>query len=326
MRSAASCAFFRVTRADQHALSRLCPAQAEPEAEISRAADDGDLSPAPCAVSIRTAALCHGLKFAARFKLRHNKTLMTQVQIFPIPGLPEISEGDDLAHLIVDLVHDSDIEVADGDVFVVAQKIVSKAEGRVVRLDSITPSERARDWAREWAKDARVVELVLREAKRIVKMERGVSSSPKPSTASSAPMPGVDVSNAEEGTAILLPEESGRVGATTSSATCDSIRRSCRRHRLPDTFGRAWRGPRQCGVGRRGFGAADRLPRPYRTPAAKIIQATIIAIADEIALAAELAMGKAERVPVAIVRGARLGARSGSGADLIRPAEKDLFR
>jgi coenzyme F420-0:L-glutamate ligase / coenzyme F420-1:gamma-L-glutamate ligase len=249
---------------------------------------------------------------------------MTQVQIFPLAGLPEISEGDDLAHLIVDLVHDSDIEIADGDVFVIAQKIVSKAEGRVVRLDSITPSERARDWAREWAKDARVVELVLRESKRIVKMERGIIIAETVHGFICANA-GLDVSNAEEGTAILLPEEpdaSARQLQTqlaTAFATHVGVI-------VSDTFGRAWRE----GLVNVALGVAGLAPlidyRGLADSSGKILQATIIAIADEIASAAELVMGKAERVPVAIVRGARLGARSGSGTDLIRPAEKDLFR
>src|SRR5258705_4641323 len=249
---------------------------------------------------------------------------MTQVQIFPSAGLPEISEGDDLAHLMVDLVHDSDIEIADGDVFVVAQKIVSKAEGRVVRLDSITPSEGARDWAREWAKDARVVELVLRESKRIVKMERGIiiAETVHGFVCANA---GVDVSNAEDGTAVLLPENpdasARKLQAQLSAAFAIQVGVI-----ISDTFGRAWRE----GLVNVALGVAGLAPlidyRGQTDANGKLLQATIIAIADEIASAAELVMGKAERVPVTIVRGVRIKTRSGSGADLIRPAEKDLFR
>src|SRR5215475_2726213 len=96
------------------------------------------------------------------------------IQIFPLPGLPEIKPGDDLARLIVDAARAADFAIAPHDVFVVAQKVVSKAEGRIVRLDTISPSERAQQWAREWDKDPRVIELVLSQAQRIVRMAQGV--------------------------------------------------------------------------------------------------------------------------------------------------------
>jgi len=249
---------------------------------------------------------------------------MTQVQIFPLPGLPEIRRGDDLSRLIVDCVHDSDIEIADGDVFVVAQKIVSKAEGRVVELNSVIPSERALTWAREWGKDARVVELVLREAARIVKMERGIiiAETKHGFVCASA---GIDVSNADDGTAIVLPENPD-ASAQALQAKLASAFATHVGVIVSDTFGRAWRE----GLVNVALGVAGVAPlidyRGRTDSGGKILQATIIAIADEIASAAELVMGKADRIPVVIVRGARLGVRSGSGAELIRPAEKDLFR
>ncbi len=249
---------------------------------------------------------------------------MTQVQIFPLPGLPEVKAGDDLSRLIVAAARSQDLGIAEGDVFVVAQKIVSKAEGRIVRLDSIAPSERAWAWAKTWNKDARVIELVLREGKRIVRMERGViiAETQHGFVCANA---GVDVSNAEDGTAILLPENpdaSARMlQAQLSAAFAIQVGVI-----ISDTFGRAWRE----GLVNVALGVAGLAPlidyRGQTDANGKLLQATIIAIADEIASAAELVMGKAERIPVAIVRGARTDTRSGSGADLIRPADKDLFR
>jgi coenzyme F420-0:L-glutamate ligase/coenzyme F420-1:gamma-L-glutamate ligase len=246
------------------------------------------------------------------------------IEIFPVPGLPEIGSGDDLVRLIADAVKAQEFRVAPGDIFVVAQKIVSKAEGRIVRLDSIVPSERAVLWASEWGKEPRVIELVLREAKRIVRMERGVviAETRHGFVCANA---GVDLSNAEEGTAILLPVDpdgsacmlQARLGAEFGVEIGVIV---------SDTFGRPWRE----GLVNVALGVAGIAPlidyRGMRDATGKLLQATIIAAADELASAAELAMGKSDRVPVAIIRGVRMTTRAGSGRDLIRPAEKDLFR
>ena len=249
---------------------------------------------------------------------------MTQVQIFPLPGLPEVKPGDDLARLIVAAARAQDFRVAKEDVFVVAQKIVSKSEGRIVRLDSIIPSEPALAWAKTWNKDARVIELVLREGKRIVRMERGViiAETQHGFVCANA---GVDVSNADDGTAILLPE-SPDASARTLQAQLSAAFGVHVGIIVSDTFGRAWRE----GLVNVALGVAGLAPlidyRGQTDASGKLLQATIIAIADEIASAAELVMGKADRIPVAVVRGTRIKTRSGRGADLIRPAEEDLFR
>jgi coenzyme F420-0:L-glutamate ligase/coenzyme F420-1:gamma-L-glutamate ligase len=250
--------------------------------------------------------------------------LPSAIQIFPLPGLPEIHPGDDIAPLIAASAQGQGFLVAPGDVFVIAQKIVSKAEGRIVRLDSITPSQRAALWASAWYKDARVIELVLREAKRIVKMERGViiAETWHGYVCANA---GVDLSNAEEGTAILLPNDpdaSARLLRAELSKAFDMDIGVI----ISDTFGRPWRE----GLVNVALGVAGVAPLiDYRGQCdahGKPLQATIIATADELASTAELVMGKSARVPVAIIRGAKAGAGSGSGRDLIRPAEKDLFR
>src|SRR5258708_31824370 len=227
-------------------------------------------------------------------------------QIFPLPGLPEIRPGDDLARLILGAVRMQDFRVAGGDVLAIAQKIVSKAEGRVVSLDSIVPSDRAAKWAQEWGKDPRVIELVLRESKRIIRMERGVIVT-ETSHGFVCANTGIDLSNADEGTAILLPED------PDASARALQMRLSEALHAdigiiISDTFGRPWRE----GLVNVALGVAGVSPltdyRGERDANGKLLQATIIALADELASAAELVMGKADRQPLAIIpRVARSG-------------------
>ena len=241
------------------------------------------------------------------------------VQIFPLPGLPEIRPGDDLTRLILGAVRMQEFRVAAGDVFVIAQKIVSKAEGRIVSLDSIVPSTRAAEWAQEWGKDPRVIELVLRESKRIIRMERGViiAETRHGFVCANA---GIDLSNAEEDTAILLPEDPDASAGCMPGGGGATSRHHHLRHVRP-----SWReGLVNVALGVAGVDALTDY-RGEHDANGKLLQATIIALADELASAAELVMGKADRVPAAIIRGvARAG--NGTGRDLIRPEEKDLFR
>jgi coenzyme F420-0:L-glutamate ligase/coenzyme F420-1:gamma-L-glutamate ligase len=246
------------------------------------------------------------------------------LEIFPLTGLPEVSAGDDLAALIVTAAKREDLAVRPDDLFVVAQKIVSKAEGRVVRLDGIVPSRRANDWAEAHGKDARLIELVLREAARIVRMERGIiiAETRHGFVCANA---GVDASNAPDGSAILLPEDpdasARKLQAQLAAAFGVPVGVI-----ISDSFGRPWRE----GLVNVALGVAGLAPlRDYRgrsDAGGKPLTATIIAEADELASAAELVMGKAGAIPVALVRGADLGARAGSGQDLLRPPDKDLFR
>ena len=243
------------------------------------------------------------------------------VEISPLPGLPEFKPGDDIARAIIEAVR---APLREGDIFVVAQKIVSKAEGRIVRLDQIAPSEQARLWAEQWNKDARIVELTLRESKRIVRMERGViiAETHHGFVCANA---GIDVSNAEDGTAILLPENPDASARALQMRLSEAF--ACHVGVIiADTFGRAWRE----GLVNVALGVAGLNPlldyRGRRDSSGRPMQATVIAVADELAAAAELVMGKSDRIPVAIIRGATVASRSGSGADLVRVAEKDLFR
>ena len=246
------------------------------------------------------------------------------IEIFPLPGLPEIKPGDDLARLIADAVIAQEFRIEPGDVFVIAQKIVSKAEGRVVSLSSVYPSARAVQWARDWDKDARVIELVLRESKRILRMERGIiiAETRHGFVCANA---GVDLSNAENGTAILLPDDpdASACGLQASFSDTFGVRIGII---ISDTFGRTWRE----GLVNVALGVAGVAPlidyRGQKDAGGKILQATLIAAGDELASAAELVMGKADRLPVAIIRGFESSANSGSGRDLIRAPELDLFR
>jgi coenzyme F420-0:L-glutamate ligase/coenzyme F420-1:gamma-L-glutamate ligase len=246
------------------------------------------------------------------------------IQIFPLPGLPEIKRGDDLARLLSQALRAQEFPLQSDDILVVAQKIVSKAEGRVVQLESVIPSERATAWAKAWDKDARAVELVLRESKRIVRMDRGIiiAETQHGFVCANA---GIDLSNAPEGTAILLPLDPD-ASARSLKDKLDATFQANIGVIISDTFGRAWRE----GLVNVALGVAGLSPlidyRGEKDSSGKVMQATIIALADELASAAELVMGKTDRIPAAIIRGAQAPSREGSGRDLIRPAEKDLFR
>jgi coenzyme F420-0:L-glutamate ligase/coenzyme F420-1:gamma-L-glutamate ligase len=260
---------------------------------------------------------------AARDDGKQTSVARSSVQIFPLSGLPEIRRGDDLARLILGAVRMQRFQIATGDVFVIAQKIVSKAEGRIVSLDSLVPSGGAIKWAQEWGKDARVIELVLRESQRIIRMERGIIIA-ETSQGFICANAGIDLSNADEGTAILLPEDPDASARALNTRLRESFGTDIGII-ISDTFGRPWRE----GLVNVALGVAGVAPlidyRGARDANGKLLQATIIAIADELASAAELVMGKSDRVPVAIIRGVA-GAGDGTGRDLIRPAEKDIFR
>ena len=246
------------------------------------------------------------------------------IQIIPVPGLPEIRPGDQLAKLIAASLSDREITVRAGDVFVVAQKIVSKAQGRIVLLETVTPSPAATEWARKWGKDPRIIELVLSESKSILRMERGIIVS-ETSHGFICANAGIDTSNTAENTAVLLPRDPDG-SARALQAELQQVFDVPLGVVISDTFGRAWReGLVNVALGVAGLPAMIDY-RGRRDGDGKLLHATIMAVADEIASAAELVMRKADRVAVAILRGFMPDAPSGSGRDLIRPAERDLFR
>ncbi len=245
-------------------------------------------------------------------------------EVIGVEGLPEITRGDDLARLIRESAARQGTPLAARDLLVVSQKIVSKAEGRVVRLSAVTPSPRARAVAAELGRDPRLIEVILAESRRVVRQDMGVLIVETHHGWICANA-GVDQSNVDADTACLLPEDADR------SARALRERLAALTHLdlaivVADTFGRPWReGLTNVAVGVAGF-------RPLKSylgeqdPAGHVLQATILALADELAGAAEPVMGKLKRIPVVIIRGLDWEAGDGSSRELLRDAARDLFR
>jgi coenzyme F420-0:L-glutamate ligase/coenzyme F420-1:gamma-L-glutamate ligase len=240
------------------------------------------------------------------------------ISVIPIEGLPEIAEGVDLVALIAGAA-----TLEDGDVVCVAHKIVSKAEGRVARLDEVVPSERAYELAGQDG-DARRVEIVLREATRILRARPPlvIAETRHGFVCASA---GVDASNAPAaGMVVLLPEDPDASAARLRAGLEEQTGKSLGVI-VTDTFGRAWRfGIANVAIGAAGIEVLRDL-RGEHDPVGYELHSTVIAVADEIAAAAELVMGKTERVPVAVVRGLHV-VGEGTAADVVMPPEQDLFR
>ncbi len=258
---------------------------------------------------------------AVRYPL---KTMLPQISVIGLIGIPEIVAGDDLPALIVAATRNANLEIQERDVFVIAQKVVSKAEGRIVELETIMPSPEAVKWAEEFNKDARIVEVVLRESRRIVRKERGVMICETHHGFICANA-GIDQSNVAPGFVVLLPEDPdvSAQGIQTALKQTFGVRLAVI---VSDTFGRPWRE----GLVNVALGVGGIAPlidyRGQRDSYGQLLRVTMIAIADEIASAAELVMGKSDGVPVAIVRGFNYEARVASASELIRPPENDLFR
>jgi coenzyme F420-0:L-glutamate ligase/coenzyme F420-1:gamma-L-glutamate ligase len=239
------------------------------------------------------------------------------IAIQPVEGLPEIREGDDLAALIAERA-----ELADGDVLVVAQKVVSKMEGRVVALAEVEPSEQARELA--GGEDPRRLEVILRESARIVRSRPPlvIAETRHGFVCASA---GIDASNAPEpGAVVLLPVDPDASAARLRERLLELTGVEVGVI-VSDSFGRAWRqGTTDVAIGLAGIRPLADLTG-VRDAAGYELHATVIALADELAGAAELVLGKVDGVPAAVIRG--VDARGeGSARDLVIPAERDLFR
>ncbi|HUG56419.1 MAG TPA: coenzyme F420-0:L-glutamate ligase [Candidatus Limnocylindrales bacterium] len=249
---------------------------------------------------------------------------MVPLAVIAVAGVPEVRPGDDVAALVLDALARSGERLAPGDVVAVAQKVVSKAEGRMLPLDAFEPSARARDMAAESGKDARVIEAVLRESAEIVRWDRGVLIA-RTRHGFVCANAGVDRSNAGGlDQVVLLPVD--------PDASAERLRAALHAGSgadvgvvVTDTFGRPWReGQVNVAIGIAG------VP-PFRShvgesdPHGYELRVTEIAIADEIASAAELVMGKLDRCPAAIVRGLSLAGEPGGARAYVRPREQDLF-
>lgn len=254
------------------------------------------------------------------------------VSILPVDGLPEISVGDDLQMMVADVIAASLGHLEPGDVVVVTHKVVSKAEGGLVDLATIDPSPQAVNFARDWDKDPRQVEVVLRQSKRIVRMVRGliIAETRHGFVCANA---GVDASNVSPEVVCILPED--------PDASAEAIRQHLVARFFPDhtadespigviitdSFGRPWRnGIVNIAIGVAGMAALADY-RGQHDAGGYELRASVLAIADELASAAELVMHKLAARPVAVIRGYESQGTGpvGRGQDLVMPAERNLF-
>ena len=248
-----------------------------------------------------------------------------EIRIIPVRGVGEVRDGDDVAGLLVDAFEAQGYRFESGDVLVVTQKIVSKAEGRVVDLSTVTPSETALELSQINGRDARQIEVALRETAKIIRKDRGIliSETRHGFICANAGVDGSNLALASE--VSMLPID--------SDVSADGIRAAVRERTgaevaviISDTFGRPWRqGQTNVAIGVSGM----EVVRDYRgetDSAGLVLVVTEIAVADELAAAAELVTGKLDRVPAAIIRGYPYRPGNGRATDLVRPAEFDMFR
>lgn len=246
------------------------------------------------------------------------------LRLFQIPGLPEIGKGEDLAERMVAASRKAGLHFEEGDILVVAQKVVSKAEGRVVSLATVEPSVKAQALARQLKKDPRAMELVLQESRRILRSDRAlITETHHGFICANA---GVDHSNVPgEDEVTLLPRDPDR---SAEKLAAELQKKTGKRIAviISDTFGRPWRmGLTNVAIGAWGLPVLLDL-RGTRDREGKLLTATILAVADELAAAAGLLMGKSEGTPAVVIRGYRFKPASEKAASIIRPAEEDLFR
>jgi coenzyme F420-0:L-glutamate ligase / coenzyme F420-1:gamma-L-glutamate ligase len=247
------------------------------------------------------------------------------ISIIPVKGIPSITKGDAIGKLIVDRLEKQGETLQPGDIAIVSQKIVSKAEGMVTSLSKVNPSQFAKAIAKESGRDPRHIEVILQETRKIVRMRGGhlITETKHGFICANA---GVDQSNVEGKESVtLLPRD--------SDASADRIRKTIHEmtgKKVPviitDTFGRAWRmGQVNFAIGVSGMKPIHDY-RGARDMYRRVLQVTEIAVADELACAAELVMNKSDRIPVALIRGYRAPKGFGRVKDLLRPEEFDLFR
>ena len=248
----------------------------------------------------------------------------SELHAVPVWGVGEVLSGDSIADLIVDALALGGFRLHVGDILVLKHKIVSKAEGRMVELATVKPSAAARRFSAKNGSDARVVELALREAKRVLRKEHVLIT--ETSHGLVCANSGVDVSNVDGGkTAVLLPIDPDR----SAARILKQIRKRTTLHVpviIADSFGRAWReGLNEVAIGVAGMDPI-RDYRGHRDVYGYKMHATEECVADELACAAGLVCGKDALVPACIIRGYRYRRGKGSARQIVRPAARDLFR
>jgi coenzyme F420-0:L-glutamate ligase/coenzyme F420-1:gamma-L-glutamate ligase len=245
-------------------------------------------------------------------------------EVIGVEGIGEVRPGDDVARIVLQAAARQGTPLASGDVVVLSQKILSKSEGRLLRLSEVTPSPMATTFAAELGRDPRLIEVILRESKRVVRMDRGVlvTETRHGWVCANA---GVDQSNVDADMVALLPEDPDR----SARAFRDAVRTQTRAEVfviVADTFGRPWReGLVNIAIGVAGFAPLKSYLGDH-DPAGRPLQATILAVADELAAAAEPVMGKLDRIPAAIVRGLPVAPSEEGSKALLRDPARDIFR
>jgi coenzyme F420-0:L-glutamate ligase/coenzyme F420-1:gamma-L-glutamate ligase len=251
-------------------------------------------------------------------------SLPPRYEVIGIAGIAEVRPADDVARLIVDAAAAQATPLLTHDVLVIGQKIISKAENRILRLSDVEPAPATRRMAENLGRDPRLLEVILRESRRVVRMDKGVVITETHHGWICANA-GVDQSNVDIDTVVLLPEDSDRsaravrerILALTGAEVAVIV---------ADTFGRPWReGLTNVAIGLAGMAALrDYVGQP--DSAGRPLQMTVLAVADELAAATEIVMGKLDRIPAAIVRGLRLDTRDAGSKPLLRDPARDLFR
>ncbi len=247
-----------------------------------------------------------------------------ELRALPVRGLQEVRAGDSIADLVVDALAFGELRLQEGDILVLKHKVVSKAEGRRVKLDTVRPSAGARQFASKTGGDARLVELASREAKRVIRKKHVLITETQHGFVCANS--GVDISNVDGGvTAVLLPRD--------PDASATRIHRRLKKRTglhipviIADSFGRPWReGLTEAAIGAAGM----KVMHDYRGEVDAYgykMHATEEAVADELACVAGLVCGKNSRIPACIIRGYSYRRGSGNARELVRAAEKDLFR
>jgi coenzyme F420-0:L-glutamate ligase / coenzyme F420-1:gamma-L-glutamate ligase len=251
--------------------------------------------------------------------------LISEIRLIPIRGIPEIRPGDDLGAVVIRAAQKMRLKLSDGDIVTVAQKVISKAEGRLVNLETVTPSELANQIAEKQRRDPRLVEVILSESASVVRFDDRVliTETKHGFVCANA---GVDRSNVagKEWVSLLpvAPDDSARLFKTRLAELLNVDVAVI----ITDTFGRAWReGLTNVAIGVAGVNPLKDF-RGETDDHGKELSATVLAIADEIAAASGLLMRKTARIPVVILRDYHFDPGEGNARELVRPKERDLFR